>query len=231
MVLKVLERSTHKRWKCKKYFHHPILGVSSFTHVSCLLCLASHHSPWGERDHRTANTKPLTEHMSLQWQLREPRTSQSTYQAYPRAKNWFVWTLLFLLHLFSLSHHPSCITPSGHALCFGVNFCRAVFNEVSNLDSCFTSGLKFHQSRESQMGSVRGNNRIQYTWVQLYLCWYQGLLMPELTLALNYCNSSQDFWVASTQSATFITTYIMNVFCTADLSYLWGNCHDRVQEG
>lgn len=132
MVLKVLERSTHKRWKCRKYFHHPILGASSFTHVSCLLCLASHHSPWGERDHRAANPKPLIEHMSLQWQLREPRTSQSTYQTYPRAKNWFVWTLLFILHLFSLSHHPSCITPSGHALYFGVNFCRAVFNEVSN---------------------------------------------------------------------------------------------------
>lgn len=51
--------------------------------------------------------------------------------------------------------------------------------------------------------------------------------MLVLTLALNYCNISQDFWVASTQSVTSITAYIMSVFCMVDLSSIWGDFHDR----
>lgn len=63
--------------------------------------------------------------------------------------------------------------------------------------------------------------------MQIFLLQYQRLFMPVLTLALNYCNISQDFWVASTQSVTSITTYIINEFCVVDLSSIWGDFHDR----
>lgn len=148
-----------------------------------------------------------------------------------------MWKLSFLL--LSPPHQISCITPSGQALYLHMLHTVLVWTSTELFSTrcptqksplhqhLFTSGLKLLQGGESQMGSVKGQqSHLLHTDANLFTS-VPTFFMLVLTLALNYCNISQDFWVASTQSVTSITTYIINVFCVVDLSSIWGDFHDR----
>jgi len=221
MVLKVLGRSAHSRWRWRKYFHPAVLGAYLCPYVSCLLCLASHHGPRGETERGAA-------HSSL-WQCQCLSTDCSGSLEELDNQHYPCYSLS--------SFHPTTLAASHSPIMH-----RALAQNSTELFSMSQPvhqfpepQLQFHwwteippKSGESQTGSVRGNDRIHCAWAQLLLCRYWGLLTPEPTLALNYRNTSQEFWVASTQSVTSITSYIMNFFCWADLIKLWRNCHETL---
>lgn len=101
-------------------------------------------------------------------------------------------------------------------------------------DFSFTSGLKFHQRagnptqaqpKAAITSTACGHSSCVNTKVGSCHSQLQHLITATL-LALNYGNTSRDFWVASTQSVTSSTTYITNLLCQAVLINFWDNCHE-----
>lgn len=92
-------------------------------------------------------------------------------------------------------------------------------------DSSFTAGLESHrragnptqaQPEPAITSTACGHSSCVNTKVGSCHSQLQHLITVTL-LALNYGNTSRDFWVASTQSVTSSTTYITNLLGQEDL--------------